>query len=73
MPGGLWWDDIDGADGEGEASAGTIVEERGPLREDKVFVTDGERVAISDNLEAAYGALDQAWRLEGEGPRARLG
>lgn len=60
VPGGLWWDDIDEAGGEGEASAGTIVEERGPLREDKVFVTDSERVAITENLEAAYGAPDEA-------------
>ncbi len=72
VPGGLWWDDIDEAGGEGEASAGTIVEERGPLRADKVFVTDGERVAISDNLGAAYGALDQAWGVWREKARGRV-
>jgi hypothetical protein len=40
----------------------TIIEERPPLREGKVFVDYGERAAISENLEAAYIALNQAFR-----------
>lgn len=39
-----------------------IVEERPPLREGKVFVDYGDRAMISDNLEAAYVALNQAFR-----------
>jgi len=39
-----------------------IVEERPPLREGKVFVDYGERATISANLEAAYVALNQAFR-----------
>jgi len=39
-----------------------IVEERPPLREGKVFVDYGHRATISDNLEAAYVALNQAFR-----------
>ena len=39
-----------------------IVEERPPLREGKVFLDYGERAMISENLEAAYVALNQAFR-----------
>ena len=39
-----------------------IVEERPPLREGKVFVDYGERATIGANLEAAYVALNQAFR-----------
>jgi hypothetical protein len=39
-----------------------IVEERPPLREGKVYLDYGERATISENLEAAYVALNQAFR-----------
>ena len=39
-----------------------IIEERPPLREGKVFVDDDERATIAENLEAAYVALNQAFR-----------
>jgi hypothetical protein len=39
-----------------------IIEERPPLREGKVFVDYDERATIADNLEAAYMALNQAFR-----------
>lgn len=39
-----------------------IIEERPPLRECKVFVDDDERATIAENLEAAYVALNQAFR-----------
>lgn len=39
-----------------------IVEERPPLREGKIFVDYGERATIAENLEAAYVALNQAFR-----------
>jgi len=37
-----------------------------------VSLEDGERVAISDNLAAAYGALDQAWGVWREKARGRV-
>lgn len=39
-----------------------IIEERPPLREGKVFVDYDERATIAENLEAAYVALNQAFR-----------
>lgn len=39
-----------------------IVEERPPLREGKIFVDYGERATIGENLEAAYVALNEAFR-----------
>jgi len=39
-----------------------IVEDRPPLREGKVFIDYDERATIAENLEAAYVALDQAFR-----------
>lgn len=39
-----------------------IVEERPPVREGKVFVDDGQRAAIADNLETAYTATTEAFR-----------
>jgi len=47
---------------EDDGLAVRIVEERPPLREGKVFVDYGERVTISENLEAAYVALNHAFR-----------
>lgn len=40
----------------------SIVEQRPPLREGKVFVDYDARATISENLEAAYVALNQAFR-----------
>ena len=57
----LFDDDCDDED-DGDGPAVTIIEERPPLREGKVFVDYGERAAISENLEAAYVALNQAFR-----------
>lgn len=51
--------DHDGDDGEPEA---TIVIERPPLRDGKIFLDNGDRASISENLEAAYTALNQAFR-----------
>jgi hypothetical protein len=39
-----------------------IIEERPPLREGEVYLDYGERATISENLEAAYVALNQAFR-----------
>lgn len=39
-----------------------IVEERPPLREGKVYVDADQRARIGDDLEAAYTALNQAFR-----------
>ncbi|MDQ6797494.1 MAG: hypothetical protein M3011_05625 [Actinomycetota bacterium] len=39
-----------------------IIEERPALREGKVFVDYDERATIAENLEAAYVALDHAFR-----------
>ncbi len=46
---------------EDDGPAVRIVEERPPLREGKVFLDYGERATISENLEAAYVALNQAF------------
>lgn len=56
----LLFGDVDVDEDDGPAVR--IVEERPPLREGKVFVDYGERVTISENLEAAYVALNQAFR-----------
>ena len=45
-----------------ESPALQIVEERPPLREGKIFVDYDERATIGECLEAAYVALDQAFR-----------
>jgi hypothetical protein len=39
-----------------------IIEERPPLREGKIFVDYDERATIAEYLEAAYVALNQAFR-----------
>jgi hypothetical protein len=39
-----------------------IVEERRPLRQGKIFVDYDERATIGESLEAAYLALDHAFR-----------
>ena len=39
-----------------------VVEDRPPLREGKVFVGFDERATIAENLEAAYVAVDRAFR-----------
>jgi len=57
----LFDDDCDNGD-DGDGPAVTIIEERPPLRAGKVFVDYGERAAISENLEAAHAALNQAFR-----------
>jgi hypothetical protein len=57
-------DDCDEED-DGDGPAVTIIEERPPLREGMVFVDYGERAAISENLEAACVALNQAFRGSG--------
>ncbi|MGH3393892.1 MAG: hypothetical protein ACRDPO_04310 [Streptosporangiaceae bacterium] len=57
----LFDEDCDDED-DGGGPAVTIIEERPPLRAGKVFVDYGERAAISENLEAAYVALNQAFR-----------
>ena len=44
------------------ASAVRIVKERPPLGEGKVYLDYGERATISENLEAAYVALNEAFR-----------
>lgn len=62
MPDELLFDDDCDDEDDGDGPAVTIIEERPPLREGKVFVDYGERAAISENLEAAYVALDQAFR-----------
>jgi hypothetical protein len=56
----LLFGDVDVDEDDGPAVR--IVEERPPLREGKVFVDYGERVTISENLEAAYVALNHAFR-----------
>jgi hypothetical protein len=58
----LFDDDHDDYEQDGDGPAVTIIEERPPLREGKVFVDYGERAAISESLEAAYVALNQAFR-----------
>ena len=62
MPDELLFDDDCDDEDDGDGPAVTIIEERPPLREGKVFVDYGERAAISENLEAAYVALNQAFR-----------
>lgn len=52
---------VDGS-GEDEGPDVGIVEDRPPVREGKVFVDYDERATIAENLEAAYVALDQAFR-----------
>ncbi len=47
---------------EDDGPAVGIAEERPPLREGKIFVDYGERATIARNLEAAYVALNQAFR-----------
>lgn len=47
---------------EDDAQERWIIEERPPLREGKVFVDYDERAIIGDNLEAAYVALNEAFR-----------
>jgi|SRR5690242_6778994 hypothetical protein len=61
MTTGLWDDD--------ETSPG-VAEERGPLRAGKLFVTDGERATIRENLQAAHQALTEAWALWQERDRS---
>jgi hypothetical protein len=54
---------LDGADNEDDDDPGVwIVEERPPLREGKIFVDFDERATIAESLEAAYVALDRAFR-----------
>ena len=60
MPDDLVFDD-DHDDDDDRLAVG-IVEERPPLREGKVYLDYGERATISENLEAAYVALNQAFR-----------
>ena len=48
--------------GNHEIPGVTLVSERPPLREGKVFVDYDERAIIVENLEAAYVALNQAFR-----------
>jgi len=52
------FDKADDEDGPGIQ----IIEERPPLREGKIFVDYDERATIADNLEAAYVALNHAFR-----------
>ncbi len=52
---------FDDEDGEDEPRV-WIIEERPPLRDGKVFVDFDERATIGDSLEAAYVALDHAFR-----------
>jgi hypothetical protein len=56
----LLFGDVDVDEDDGPAVR--IVEERPPLREGKVFLDYGERATISENLEAAYVALNEAFR-----------
>jgi hypothetical protein len=50
-------------DDEDEDGPGVwIVEDRPPLREGKIFVDSDERAIIAESLEAAYVALDHAFR-----------
>jgi hypothetical protein len=53
------------------ASPPGAIEQRGPLRLGKVFVTDGERAATRGNLEAAHRALAEAWDLWQERDRTQ--
>jgi hypothetical protein len=57
-----------------------IVEERRPVRQGKIFVDYDERATIGESLEAAYLALDDAFRgiwiqkaLESGWPRESTG
>jgi len=50
--------EVDDDDGPGV----WIIEERPPLREGKIFVDYDERATIAGHLEAAYVALNQAFR-----------
>ena len=68
------WDDDDSAGADARGGVGGelgVIEERGPLRAGKVFVTDGERAAIRGNLETAHRALAEAWGLWQERDRAQ--
>ncbi len=47
---------------EDDAPGESIVWERPPLREGKVFVDYDERATIAENLEAAYVRLNEAFR-----------
>jgi hypothetical protein len=40
-----------------------VSEQPAPVRDDRVFVTAEEKLAIAGNLEAAHRALDRAWGL----------
>lgn len=50
--------EVDDDDGPGV----WIIEERPPLQEGKIFVGYGERATIAENFEAAYVALNEAFR-----------
>lgn len=56
------WDPSSGDDDEDDGPALGIVEERPPLREGKIFVDFDQRATIAESLEAAYVALDHAFR-----------
>jgi hypothetical protein len=60
VPDDLLFDE--GHEDDDDRLAVRIVEERPPLREGKVYLDYGERATISENLEAAYVALNQAFR-----------
>ena len=47
---------------ETDEGRGVWIEDRPPLREGKIFVDSGERAVIAENLEAAWVALDRAFR-----------
>lgn len=52
----LWGDEDD------DGPAVTIVEDRPPLREGKIYLGDSERATIGQHLETAYVALNHAFR-----------